>query len=468
MLGLTAREIAAAVGGRLRCGADEPFGADADQALDVVAVDGRKVAAGTLFVALPGARTDGHAHLGQAREGGATAALVRDADRLPAGMPGVVVGDPLAALQELARQHLARLQPTVIGITGSVGKTTAKDFLFQLLGGPCEGVHAAPASYNSEIGLPLSVLGAPPGTTRLVLEYGINAPGEMAALCAVARPEHAWLTAFRAVHLEGMGGLAEVVREKCVLARAAGEQVWMDRATADLAQSHGADYAAPLRLVGLEEEGGEVLTARPGAFRVRHPSWGERTLPVVAPHEARTACAAASLAMHLGESADAVGARLETLRRPQGRLTVRALPADVTVIDDAYNASPASLHVALQVLRDWPAAPRRIAVLGTMHELGGESRRLHVQAGSWLAECGTTRLHAIGSGGTWLADGAHAAGVEAIRHDDVAAAAAAVAADLRPGDVLLLKASRAAALERVLPAIAEAAERLDMQPAGPR
>jgi UDP-N-acetylmuramoyl-tripeptide--D-alanyl-D-alanine ligase len=468
VLGLSAREVAAAVGGRLRCGGDEPFEGAVDHKLDAVAIDGRQVTAGTLFVALPGARTDGHAHLGQAREGGASAALVRDADRLPTGMPAVVVSDPLAALQELARQHLARLRPTVVGITGSVGKTTAKDFLFQLLGGPCAGVHAAPASYNSEIGLPLSILGAPPGTTRLVLEYGINAPGEMAALCAVARPDHAWLTAFRAVHLEGMGGLAEVVREKCVLARVAGKQVWMDSATANLAETHGATHAAPLRLVGLEAEGGEVLTARPGAFRVRHPLWGERTLPVVAPHEARTACAAASLAMHLGESAESVGARLETLGRPQGRLTVRALPAGVTVIDDAYNASPASLHVALQVLRDWPAATRRIAVLGTMHELGGEARRLHTQAGSWLAECGAARLHAIGSGGAWLADGADAAGVEAVRHDDVAAAAVAVAADLRPGDVLLLKASRAAALERVLPAVEEAAERLDMQPAGPR
>ena len=487
MLGLSARALAARLDGRLRIGG-RPEGlradcADAERPLDAVVVDGRRAAPGTLFVALPGARTDGHAHLPQARLGGATAALVRDAGALPEGMPGIVVRDTLAALHTLARLHLQALAPVVVGVTGSVGKTTAKDFLFQLLGGPGGEVHAAPASYNSEIGLPLAVLGAAPGTRTLVLEYGINAPGEMAVLCGIARPQHCWITAFRQVHLEGMGGIAAVVRETCVLAQAADGAVWMDRATADLAQSYGVDYAAPLRPCGLEESGAELLAARPGAFRVRHAAWGERVLPVVAPHEARVACAAAAIALHLGSDPRQVGARLETLRRPQGRLTVRELAGGVTVIDDAYNASPASLRAALQVLQGWPTRGRRYAVLGTMHELGSAARRLHEEAGGWLAGCGVDRLHAIGPGGAWLAAGAQQVGVAATRHEDVAAAGAALAAELRPGDVVLLKASRAAGLERLLPCLesaasgaegcggvgnAGAAGAVDLQPAAPR
>ncbi len=453
MLGMTPLEVAHTLGGKLRIGgkigrppASTP---GLDLRLQSVEVDSRRVTGASLFVALPGARTDGHAHLPQALAAGAGAALVRDPGALPEGMPGIVVRDTLAALQELARVHLARLQAEVIGITGSVGKTTAKDFLHQLLGGAEAGVHAAPASYNSEIGLPLAILGAPPECRRMVLEYGINAPGEMAELISIARPHHAWVTAFRGVHLEGMGGLSTVVREKCLLAAAATHSVWMDDATMHMAAAHGADWTAPLRLAGLESDGVEINDSRPGAFRIAHPRYGERNLPLVARHEVHAACVGATLAESLGVATAAIGGRLEALERPPGRLTIRKLDGGITVLDDAYNASPASLNAALTVLREWPTSGRRIAVLGTMHELGAESRQLHELAGSTLKAHGVDLLCAVGPGGAWFARTAQAAGVQTLRCSDAAEAAELLKLELGVDDVVLLKASRAEKLEQV-------------------
>lgn len=471
MLGMTAQEAARTLGAKLRVGGvagpPPPGALNGQGPLDAVTADSRRVRPGTLFVALPGARTDGQAFLPQAAEAGAGAALVRDPSRLPPGMVGIVVRDTLAALQELSRVHLARLGAEVVGITGSVGKTTAKDFLHQLLGGAEAGVHAAPASYNSEIGLPLAILGAPPGTRRLVLEYGINAPGEMDALVQIAAPRHAWITAFRAVHLEGMGGLRTVVLEKCRLAEVAAGSVWMDDATVHSAAAYGVGWKAPLRLAGLEEDGVEVLNAQPGAIRILHPRFGERLLPLVARHEVHLACVAASLAASLGVSAEDVGTRLEKLERPPGRLTVREPGNGLVVLDDAYNASPASLRAALGVLRDWPSRGRRVAVLGTMHELGSAAQRLHEEAGGWLAEHRVDLLCAVGPGGAWFATAAARDGVPVLRCADATAAGDALAAELRAGDVVLLKASRAEALERVLTGIARRGEGRDTAaPAG--
>lgn len=453
MLGMTPLEVARTVGGKLRIGGKVGLPPSATSGLDLrlksVEVDSRRVLGASLFVALPGARTDGHAHLPQALASGAGAALVRDAGALPQGMPGIVVRDTLAALQELARVHLARLQAEVVGITGSVGKTTAKDFLHQLLGGVEAGVHAAPASYNSEIGLPLAVLAAPKDCRLMVLEYGINAPGEMAALIGIAQPHHAWVTAFRGVHLEGMGRLSTVVREKCLLATAATRGVWMDDATMHMAAAHGTSWAAPLRLAGLESDGVEIYDSRPGAFRIAHPRYGVRKLPLVALHEVHAACMAATLAESLGVAPDKIGGRLEALERPPGRLTIRNLDGGITVLDDAYNASPASLTAALTVLRDWPTSGRRVAVLGTMHELGADSRRLHELAGSSLAAHGVDLLCAVGPGGAWFARTALAAGVTTLRCRDAAEAAALLASELNVDDVVLLKASRAEKLEQV-------------------
>ncbi len=454
MLGLTAGEAARTLRGRL-CG-------DAARPLRGVRSDSRAVQPGDLFVALPGARTDGHVFLEDVQARGAVAALALPGrGGRPAGLTVIEVPDVLAALGELARFHLGRLRARVYGVTGTVGKTTAKDLLAQMLGGAPLGVHAAPASFNSEVGVPLSVLGAPLGCRALVLEYGVNAPGEMERLLAIARPHESWITALTEVHLEGMGDLRTIVREKALLAAAApaSGRVWLGSMVRAQLATLAPDWAAPVcALPGLGERGLRARSRKPLAWRLAHPRWGELRLPMVAEHEVEIALAAAEIAAAAGAEPGEIVERLQRLERPQGRLTVHRY-GGVTVLDDAYNSSPASARAALSTLAAWPGAGRRLAVLGTMHELGAASERLHRDLGRAAAAWTFERLIGVGAGGAWIADSARAAGLAASACADPAAAAAALCADLRAGDVVLLKASRAERLDHMLEPLGRAAAR---------
>ncbi|TAH35028.1 MAG: UDP-N-acetylmuramoyl-tripeptide--D-alanyl-D-alanine ligase [Planctomycetota bacterium] len=458
MLGLNAAEVARAVSGVCIGRGEQPISG--------VVTDSRAVRPGSLFVALPGVRTDGHRFLAEAQSRGAAAALVQpDRGPRPADLDVIVVPDTLAALGALARFHRARLAASVIGVTGTVGKTTAKDFLAALLGGPGAAVHAAPASFNSECGLPLAILAAPLDARFLVLEYGVNAPGEMERLLAIARPQHAWITALTEVHLEGMGERATIVAEKCKLARAVpeGGRIWLASRWADDCAEHARAWCGRVHWTGLHDAGGDaggmrVLHAIPGAFRVDIPGLGEAVLPVVARHEAELAATAALAALELGAPPAAVAQRLTQLQRPPGRLQVHSF-GPVVVLDDAYNASPASMEAALAVLAQWPRGGRRIAVLGTMHELGAAAERCHRQVGQAAAALPLDLVLCVGRGGAWIAHAAAQAGAAAAAVEDPAAAVARLRAQLQAGDVILLKASRAEGLERLLPEL-EAAARL--------
>ncbi len=455
MLELTVGECARIVDGALH-GAGE-------ETVRCAACDSRQVGAGDLFFALPGARTDGHAFLEEIHRRRAAAAVVQpDRGARPPGLPVILVSDPLAALASLARFHLGRLGAETIGITGSVGKTTAKDFLAHLLGGPSENVRAAPRSYNSECGLPLAVLAAPRGTRRLVLEFGINAPGEMERLLAIVTPRHGWVTALTEVHLEGLGDRATLVREKLRLPAAVQEEGWI-WLPAGLEAETGAPagaWAGQVRWCGLDGRAGRgrVLDPIPGSFRIALPRVGEVRLPVLALHEAELAAAAAQAALDLGIPPSAVAGRLATLTRPPGRLSLHRC-GEVSVLDDSYNASPAAMKAALELLAGWPRARRRIAVLGTMEELGPAAEALHREVGRHLAGLGVDVLLGVGPGGAWIAEGARTgSGRLSIRTLETVPAAAEVLAGFpRPGDVLLLKASRRVGLDGLLPHLAEGA-----------
>lgn len=444
MLGLTVREIAQALGAQCVGNGDQPV-------LRVV-IDSRTVVPGDLFVALVGARTDGHAHLQQAFAQGAVAALVMpDRGERPADLEALVVPDSLKALGRLARFHLGRMHAKVFGITGSVGKTTAKDFLFQLLGGGGQQVFAAPASYNSEVGLPLAILAAPLETRLLVLEYGINAPGEMDVLLDIAKPDGAWITAVGASHLEGLGDVAKVASEKSKLAQAVGEQgtVWLESDLAARLEALRVDWQARVvPCAPLEEEGMEVLSSCPGDWRLQHPQWGTLRSGLSAEHEIITALMAARIAASLGQTSAALQERLPRLEPPKGRLSIVQRDG-VTFLDDAYNANPLSMSAALQVLRDWPEAGRRIAVLGSMKELGSTSEQLHHAVGKEVATSALALLVGVGSGGAWIVDGAEGK-LPCQVAEDAQGAAAILEGQLQAGDVVLLKASRSEALERIL------------------
>lgn len=435
---------------------------DGARPLRGVTCDSRAVQSGDLFVALPGARVDGHDFIPAVQALGAAAVLALPGrGPRPAGLAVIEVPDTTAALAALARFHLTRLDARVFGVTGSVGKTTAKDFLAHLLGGPAARVHAAPASFNSEVGLPLSILGAPLDCQALVLEYGINAPGEMAALLNIARPREAWITALAAVHLEGMGDLATIAREKGLLAGAApaAGRVWLPDAVRAALAPQMAGWPAPVRILkGLRAPGLRIRARAPMAWELEHPRWGSLRLPVVAAHEVETALAAAEVAAAHGVAPELLRARLASLERPRGRLTVQRF-GSLTVLNDAYNASPASLQAALEALAGWPGSGRRIAVLGAMNELGDTAEDLHRAAGAAAAALPLTQLIGVGAGGAWIAAAARERGMEACSVADQAAALELLAPDLRPHDVLLLKASRAEGLDRLLEPLGKAAAR---------
>jgi UDP-N-acetylmuramoyl-tripeptide--D-alanyl-D-alanine ligase len=420
-----------------------------------VVTDSRAVQAGDLFVALDGARTDGHQYLAQVKAAGAAGALVMpDRGDRPADLPCVVVSDTLQALGALARFHLGRLNANVVGITGTVGKTTAKDLLAHLLGGEEHKVHAAPASYNSECGLPLAILGADLDTRLLVLEYGINAPGEMRRLLQIAQPHWAWITALTPVHLEGMGDLQTIVDEKLLLAEAtrSGGAVWMPEAVADLAQLKQSSWQARAESVVIEK----VLRSVPGDYRLRLAGIGEVQMPLEADHEAIQVAVASHAALTLGVPGPIVAQRLSTMPRPNGRLT-RYQFGDVLVLDDAYNASPAAVTAALQVMARLDRPGRRIAVLGTMHEMGATAEHFHRVAGEQAAAGDVDWLIGVGSGGRWIADSATSAGLRSDAVADATAATELLQQHLKANDVILLKASRAEGLERMLPLLKQTA-----------
>ncbi len=419
-----------------------------------VVIDSRDVQPGDLFVALRGARADGHEHLGDALEKGAAAALVEaDGPPRPEGLPVIVVSSCLEALAQLARAARARLDAPVVGITGSVGKTTAKDFLAFLLGGPAAGVFAAPASYNSEIGLPLAVLAAPADARLLVLEYGINAPGEMDRLVDIVCPDHAWLTAVAEAHLAGLGGIADVAREKGRLPAAVGESgtVWLDPETAARVEDQSAGWPALVQVLNPFGACARGLEGVPGAWHLEHPRFGRLSLPLGARHQVATAVTAAHLASALGVPDEVLAARLPELQPPAGRMTIHRRDG-LCLLEDSYNANPASMRAALDTLQGWPGGGPRWAVLGTMHELGDGAEEAHRELGRRAVAAGVDELIAVGEGGAWLAAGAAEMGDARVRVrlvDEAGEAAALVVAELPERALLLLKASRSEGLERV-------------------
>ncbi len=411
-----------------------------------VEVDSRRIRQGCLFVALPGARVDGHDYLAQAQQMGAGAAIVsRRPDSAPLDLPLLEVGDTLLALQELARQSLALLNVPVFGITGSLGKTGAKDALAHLLGGPKSGVHAAPASYNSEIGLPLAILAAPATTQHMVLEYGINDPGEMELLLSIARPDAAWLTPLAGVHLQGLGDLATVAQEKAKLVAAASSW-WTQSSTLEFLRAHRALPASTApRVVDLDLT---QITGPPGQRSADFDSLGRVTVPVVADHELATLAVAAEIARSFGVSDEDLRVRLGTLSRPPGRLQIHTGDS-LTVLNDAYNACPTSIRAALRVLATWPGSGPRLAVLGTMHELGRDSEEQHRALGVAAAALPLTLLCGVGPGGQWIVDAARQAGAPfaTCTVADAAAAVLRLQVPLARDAVILLKASRAERLD---------------------
>jgi len=430
--------------------------------------DSRSLKPGELFVALAGARTDGHAHAEAALAAGAGGALLTDAARFAAlGAANAevslfLVDDTLAALQALAHAWLARVAPYVVGVTGSNGKTATKDCCAALLAtlGP---TRASEGNFNNLIGLPMTVLAVAPGTRYLVLEMGCSSFGEIAALAALVAPQAGIITNIGAAHLEVLGDLEGVARAKGELATALpaeglllidGEGAFAGRLAARSRarlRRWGRGPGWDLRVEDLGPEG-------PGARRLRLDGQVIR-LPRPWPHSQLALAAAWLLARELGGEPAALAAAAPGAFREANRGGSYRL-GDWELVDDSYNANPDSLRAALAWLAAAPAGGRRWAVLGDMLELGAAGAALHRAVGEEAAaRGGLAGLLALGPLSAELVAAARAGGLAAEHFADHAALAAALVARLGPGDLVLVKGSRGMAMETVIAALERAAGR---------
>jgi UDP-N-acetylmuramoyl-tripeptide--D-alanyl-D-alanine ligase len=430
------------------------------------AADSRRVAPGDLYVAILGERVDGHDFAAAAHAAGAVVTL--GARRT--GQPTIVVDDPVAALGRLASHTLRSLPGArVVALTGSSGKTTTKDLIAGLL--EDLGPTVAPAgSFNTEVGLPLTILGATEATRFVVLEMGARGVGHIATLCGIARPHVSVVLNVGSAHLGEFGSREAIGLAKGEIVEALGADgvavlnaddplvaAMAARSPARVVR-FGASPAAEVRMSDL------VLDpqARPG-FTLHHAGQHAPVqLQMVGEHMAANACAAAAVALELGMPLARVAALLGTATpRSRWRMEVATTAGGVTVINDAYNANPESMRAALRALAAMrPPGGRTIAVLGEMKELGADSIAEHDAIGRLAVRLDVWRTIAVGQGARPLFLGAAQEGSwdgEAQWVPDAAAALAMVRGLLRPGDVVLVKASRSVGLEQVARALVEEA-----------
>lgn len=416
-------------------------------------VDSRKAHRGDVFVALKGERADGHSFVPEAALRGATAAIVQR--EVEADIAQYIVPDPLAALQSLARQRrAARPKLKVVAVTGSVGKTTTKELVAAVLG-TRYALLKNEGNLNSEIGLPVVLLELTRKHQRAVLEMGMWARGEIAFLCDIAAPEIGIVTNVGPSHLERLGTIEAIADAKAELVEALPEDgvailnaddprvaAMADRTAANVL-TYGLADDADVRAQDIESHGLAGVK-----FLLAH---GDAREPVYLRLPGRAmvhnALAAAAAAIVDGLDLPEIAAALSEAKVP-GRLSSHPGLRGSTLIDDTYNASPASMRAALELLADVPG--RKIAVLGDMRELGSAETDGHREIGRLAAQVADL-IFAVGDLGRWIGDAAIHAG-----HGDVqimmekSQLSAALERELREGDVVLFKASRALALETVL------------------
>jgi len=446
--------------------AGELYGAPAAMVTGAVVIDSRRAEPGGLFAAVAGERSDGHDFAAAAVAAGAAAVLATR----PVPVPSVIVADIPAALGALAR-FVADSLPLaqIAGITGSSGKTSTKDLAAQLV--ERLGPTIAPAgSLNNEFGHPLTVLRADFATRYLVLELSARGPGHIAYLCRVAPPRYGVVLNVGRAHAGEFGGLDQVAQAKGELVEALPPASGASGAVGGVAILNADDprvlamaarTQARIVTFGVQRPDATVRATDVRLDELGRPSFMLRTPEGSAPvtlrlHGAQNvpnALAAAALAREFGLDlagiADGLGA---AVARSRWRMEVRQRADGVTVINDAYNANPESVRAALDALRHLARDGRGFAVLGHMAELGDTSRASHEEIGQFAAEAGLAGLIAVGAEAGPILSGARRVPSwpgEALAVPDGAAALAVLADRLKPGDVVLVKASRAARLEGV-------------------
>jgi UDP-N-acetylmuramoyl-tripeptide--D-alanyl-D-alanine ligase len=456
----SATELAGLTGGRLLRTSRRPIRGGA--------VDSRLVEPGNLFVALPGERSDGHLFLADATAAGAAALVVSkqpdagDLDSL-GDVTVILVRDGLAALGTIAAGWRLRFDPLVVGVTGSIAKTSTKEAAGAVLGRRFRTLRSE-GNQNNEIGLPLTLLRLTPEDEAAVLEMGMYVGGEIADLAAMARPRIGVVTAVQPVHLSRIGSIEAVERAKGELVEALPAEgtavlnaddprvLRMADRTAARILSYGFSEAADVGADKVESAGASgmrFVLRLPGG--VRRPA----ATPALGRHGVHNGLAAAAVGQAAGCTPDEIVAGLAAgWSAPHRDRLVRA--GQVSILDDSYNASPASVQAALDLLASLPAV-RRVAVLGEMLELGEAHQVGHREVGR--AAAGVAELLVVvGEGAVALADAAVDAGLPServLRVPDAGAAMESLRPRLRSGDVILVKASRGVALDVLVDSLVE-------------
>ncbi|HEV7704375.1 MAG TPA: UDP-N-acetylmuramoyl-tripeptide--D-alanyl-D-alanine ligase [Gemmatimonadaceae bacterium] len=430
-----------------------------DRSIARITTDTRSIAAGDCFVALVGEKFDAHDFLREAVDRGAASVVVSRPERTAGlGVPVFAVRDTLIALGALARYRRRAWNGTVIGVGGSNGKTTTKELIRATLGATLT-VHATTGNLNNLIGVPLTLLAMPDDADVAVIEMGMNVPGEMAKLRGIVEPDIAVMTSVSEEHLEGLGSLEGVMREESELFDGAGIAI-VPASQPELAVAAKGRAA---RIVSAGLDAGDVRATRwsAGADGVGEIEVDGATIrpPARGAHNLRNAMLAVAVARELGLSmADAARgmarATFPSMRMEMGQIG----KGRATLINDAYNASPASMRAAIDVLAGSGAGRQRVAVLGTMRELGVHAPRLHeevaraalaspVEIVAGMGEIGEA-LRAVGSSDPRVVVGV-----------DIDELWSVLEPRLAPDAVILLKASRGVKLERLVPPLTEWANR---------
>ncbi|MFJ5830283.1 UDP-N-acetylmuramoyl-tripeptide--D-alanyl-D-alanine ligase [Streptomyces sp. NPDC093089] len=460
MIALSLAEVAAIVGGQAH---DIP---DPDARITgPVVIDSREVRAGSLFVAFAGEHVDGHDYAERAVEAGAAAVLAAR----PVGVPAIVVDDVQAALGTLARTVVERLGADVVALTGSAGKTSTKDLIAQVLDRHAPTVWT-PGSLNNEIGLPLTALRATDETRHLVLEMGARGIGHIRYLTGLTPPRIGLVLNVGTAHIGEFGGREQIAEAKGELVEAlpSAEEGGVAVLNADdpLVRAMASRTKARVTLFGEADEAAvraenvHLTESGQPSFRLHTPTGcSDVTLRLYGEHHVSNALAAAAVAHELGMPVEEIATALSeagTLSR--WRMEVTERPDGVTVVNDAYNANPESMRAALRALAAMGRAAqargaRTWAVLGKMAELGDASLVEHDAVGRLAVRLNVSKLVAVGDReASWLQLGAYnegSWGEESVHVSDAQAAVDLLRSELRPGDVVLVKASRSVGLEQV-------------------
>lgn len=447
---LSIREIIAAVDGKLLSGRD-------DITVDSVSTNTRELSPGALFIPIKGDKFNGHDFIENAFEAGALATLTAEHDNigLDQNRTYIKVRETRVALQRLAAYYRSKFDIPVVGVTGSVGKTSTKEMIASVLSEKFK-VHKTSGNLNGQIGLPLTLLGLEAGHEVAVVEMGISEFNEMEALAEMARPSHAVLTNIGVTHIENLLTRENIFKEKFKITSFLREEDYLFVNGDDdiLCKTQG---SADFNVISFGITNNCMFTARNFStknettrFEVLHDgACREFVLQTIGEHNVYNALVAIAIGLSMGMTLDEIQAGLSRFKNLNMRQSIHHL-SDITLIDDTYNANPDSMKSALKVLAQLPKKGRKIAVLGDMLELGEMATALHEEVGRVAAQLGVDIIMTVGSLAEAIADGAAHTSTHTHMFNSNEDAVTCLKELIRPGDAVLVKGSRSMRMEEIV------------------